>query len=169
MTKSGIGLKFRRLSGLSWPGPLAAAVVALACPAEARAELQMCNQTLNLYNVAVGYFTGAGCDERHLDKMNCFLKTTGWWNLPANGCVSVFKWDLENKYYYVFATDIYGEDAVTGKTELCVKINSKFEIEIPFSDAEAKAPGCWQKGYQQVQFKEIDVGSAKDWTVFMGQ
>jgi len=135
----------------------------------ALAELRVCNQTLNLYNVALGYFEGAGCFANPVDESACHMQTEGWWNLPASGCVSLIKFDLESTYYYVFATDIYGEDAVTGETGLCVKLNAKFEIRTPLQDVTAKAPGCWQKGYQQVKFKEIDTHSAKNWTVFLNQ
>lgn len=159
----------RHVPGARLCPPALAFAAAMLGAGPARADLQMCNQTLNLYNVAVGYFAGAGCDPEKFDKAACRMKTTGWWNLPANGCVALIKWDLDNAFYYVFATDIYGEDAVTGGTELCVKINSKFEIDSPFSDIAAKAPDCWQKGYQQVKFKEINVGTAKSWTVFVGQ
>jgi uncharacterized membrane protein len=138
-------------------------------PGTALAELKVCNQTLNLYNVAIGYFDGAGCFANPIDEASCHMKTEGWWNLPANGCVSPYKFDLETKFYYVFASDIYGEDAVTGETELCVKLNAKFEIQTPLPDIIAKAPGCWQKGFQQVKFKEIDTHNGKNWTVFLGQ
>ena len=135
----------------------------------ASAELRICNQTLNLYNVSVGYFTGSGChDPNDPDRSRCYMQTEGWWNLPANGCTTLIKWELDNPFYYVFATDIYGEDAVSGETELCVNLNRKFEIQIPFSDTAAKTPGCWQKGHQQVKFKEIDTGGTTDWTVFVG-
>ena len=161
-----------RLEGFArraWRSTAAGLWMAVFSAAPAMAELRICNQTLNLYNVAVGYFSGAGCYEETVNEATCQMQTEGWWNLPANGCVTLIKWDLDNPFYYVFATDIYGEDAVTGDTELCVKVNRKFEIQIPFADLAAKAPGCWQKGHQQVRFKEIDVGEAKDWTVFVGQ
>jgi uncharacterized membrane protein len=162
------------LRGTAAKLPRIAARIAAVCAfmvaaPTARAELRICNQTLNLYNVAVGYFTGAGCHKTPVDEATCRMQTEGWWNLPASGCVPLIKYELEETFYYIFATDIYGDDAVTGDTELCVKLNRKFEIQIPFAETSAKAPGCWQKGYQQVKFKEIDTHNAKDWTVFVGQ
>ena len=148
---------------------IAVAGVCLGTAPPAYAELRICNQTLNLYNVAVGYFTGAGCHQSPTDEATCHMQTEGWWNLPASGCVPLIKYELEDSFYYVFATDIYGDDAVTGETELCVKLNHKFEIKTTFAEISAKTPGCWQKGYQQVKFKEIDTHNAKDWTVFVGQ
>ena len=141
-----------------------------ALPLSANAELRVCNQTLNLYNVAVGYFQGVHCHPTDpLLRSACRLQTRGWWNLPANGCVTPVKEPLDQTYYYVFALDIYGNDAITGTTPLCVNVTKGFGIEVPYLDVEQNTPRCWQRGYQQVKFKEIDAGGAADWTVFVNQ
>ncbi len=143
-----------------------AGLLVLALPAHA--ELRVCNQTLNLYNVAVGYFAGEHCQPTDpLYPSACHLETEGWWNLPANGCVTPLKQPLDQTYYYVFALDIYGADAITGDTPLCVNVTRRFNIQTPFD--ERQQPRCWQRGYQQVKFKEIDAGGASDWTVFVNQ
>jgi len=134
----------------------------------AHAELRVCNQTLNLYNVSVGYFAGEHCEQSDpLFPSACRLQTEGWWNLPANGCITPLKQPLGQRYYYVFALDIYGSDALTGETPLCVNVTRRFTIDVPYD--ELTSPRCWQRGYQQVKFREIDVGKASDWTVFVNQ
>ncbi len=131
-----------------------AAVLAGAAPAQA--ELKVCNQTLNLYNVAVGYFSGSK------------FYTEGWWTLPANACVSPIKDELNNRFYYFFAMDLYGNDATEGDRPYCANVNKSFRIPTPVSDLER--PACWLRGFQQVKFKEIDTGAgAKSWTVFVTQ
>src|SRR4051812_16727498 len=61
----------------------------------AAAELKVCNQTLNLYNVAIGTVGEGGS-----------FTTEGWWTLSANDCVSPIKDKLTSRYVYVFATSI---------------------------------------------------------------
>lgn len=133
----------------------------------AHAELRACNQTLGLYNVAVGYFTGEHCQPGDPLLDSCHLVTEGWWNLAANSCVTLIKEPLDQGFYYVFALDIYGNDAVTGDTPLCVNTGRRFTIQTLF--VERQHPRCWQRGYQQVKFREIDVKGKEDWTVFVQQ
>jgi len=148
-----------RLSCLTrWLAPLllTAAAVAATPLRPARAELKVCNQTLNLYNIAVGYFSG---DQFY---------TEGWWTLPANACAQPIKGDLDNRFYYFFAMDIYGNDATSGDRPFCVNVGKAFRIPTAISDLDH--PDCWVRGYQQVKFQEIDTGgNATSWTVFVTQ
>ena len=162
--------------GISGPaGKISAALAAimmalLASVAPALADLRICNQTLNLYNVAMGSYSGPHCDQNDPQLHSaCQFETQGWWNLPANGCISLIKKSLELRYYYVFALDVYGNDALTGERPLCVNVTKGFDIRTPYDDTQANTPECWQRGYQEVKFKEIDVGGASDWTVFINQ
>ena len=127
-------------------------MASLVLAADARAELKVCNQTLNLYNVAIGTVVAEG-----------EVETEGWWTLAANSCVTPVKSALANRYYYLYASTIHGDDAVTGKTELCI---NKQQFLIRKIDPER--PACWQRGLIQVKFQEIDtkVGS-ESWTVFI--
>ena len=128
------------------------AVALFGISGEARAELKVCNQTLNLYNVAIGTVVAEG-----------EVETEGWWTLAANSCVSPVRTPLANRYYYLYASDIHGDDAVTGKTELCV---NKQQFLIRKIDPER--PACWQRGLIQVKFQEIDTKQgSEDWTVFI--
>jgi uncharacterized membrane protein len=138
------------------PPVLAAAALAAAPPPAAHAELKVCNQTLSLYNIAVGYFSG----ER--------FYTEGWWTLPANACVRPIKGDLDNQFYYFFAMDLYGNDATKGDKPFCANVNKSFRVPTPIADLDR--PACWVRGYQQVNFQEIDTGgNATSWTVFVTQ
>lgn len=150
-----VQLGFSRPARRLFVAALALAAV-LAGGGQARAELRVCNQTLNLYNVAIGYFSGTK------------FYTEGWWTLPANACVTPRREDLDNRFYYFFAMDLYGNDATEGERDFCVDVNKGFRFALPSDDLER--PACWVRGFQQVKFKEIDTGEgAKSWTVFITQ
>jgi uncharacterized membrane protein len=139
------------MSKAAFFGTLAAAALLVAAPA--KAELKICNQTLNFYNLALGSVVAEG-----------EVETEGWWTLPANSCVSLIREDLSNRYYYLYATGIYGDAAVTGPTKLC--INKKaFKIE----RIDPVRPSCWPRGFIEAGFWEIDTGPdvPPSWIVFI--
>jgi uncharacterized membrane protein len=117
---------------------------------EAHAALKVCNQSVTLYNVAVGA------------QVNQTFKTQGWWTLPASTCVTPIKEDLEAEYVYVYAMTATGDSAFEGGSEMCVD-TKRFEIE----KTQGQPWDCWVHGFQQVKFKEIDTGNASSWTVFI--
>ena len=130
------------------------AVMLLAVmPAPALAEFRVCNQTLNLYNVAVGYLV----EEAQVAETEGWW-TEGWWTLAANSCTSPIKEPLASKFFYLYGTDIYGEPAIVGTTEMCVA--AKQFIIRGLED-------CWVRGFEQVWFLEVDTGNAPSWTVFI--
>ena len=119
----------------------------------ARAEFKVCNQSVGLYNIAIG----AEIDRK--------FHTEGWWTVPASGCVTPIKEDLDQlklKYVYLYATTLNGDSAFDGNWEMCVDTR-RFKIE-KITD---QPWNCWVRGFQQVKFKEIDTGTAKSWTVFL--
>ena len=125
--------------------------VLVASPA--LAEFKICNQTVAVYNVAIG----AEKDQK--------FSTEGWWILPANSCISPIKEDLDVlrvRYIYVYATAVTGESAFIGNSDMCVD-TKRFKIE--------KIPNepwnCWVRGFEFAKFKEIDTGTAKSWTAFI--
>lgn len=139
--------------GLAGVGPLIRMAGLLFMATSAHAEFKACNQTLNLYNIAIGY------------EANHVFQTEGWWTLPANGCVSVIKDDLallKIRYVYVHALSVLGEDALSGEWDMCI---GSHRFQIPKIQGEPW--NCWARGYQQAKFKEIDTGNAKDWTIFI--
>lgn len=136
------------------PAGLAAAVwLCIAGAGDASAAFKVCNQSIALYNVAIG----AEIDQK--------FNTEGWWTLPANSCVTPIKEDLTDlkiKYVYLYATTVTGETAIEGDWDMCVD-TKRFKIP--------KIPGeswnCWVRGFKIAKFREIDTGDARSWTVFV--
>ena len=129
------------------------AYFAILLPAPAKADFKICNQTVAVYNVAIG-----------AEKVQKF-STEGWWILPANSCVTPLKEDLDVlrlRYVYVYATTVAGDAVFTGNSDMCVDAK-RFKID--------KIPdqpwNCWVRGLQSAKFKEIDTGNAKSWTLFI--
>ena len=119
----------------------------------AKAELKICNQSIALYNVAIGAID------------NGKFYTEGWWALSANSCVTPIKEDLgalKLKYAYIYAITIAGDSAFEGNLPMCIA-NKRFKIE--------KVPhepwNCWVRGFEEVKFHEVDTGDAGSWTVFI--
>ena len=108
---------------------------------------KVCNQTLSLYNVAIG-----------TEKEGTF-QTEGWWTLSANECVSPITEDLSSRYVYVFATNIYGDDAFNGEITMCLDRHKHFEI--------TGTDNCWLRGHEAARFKEVDTHSSNSWTIFI--
>ena len=121
--------------------------------APALAAFKVCNQSIVIYNVAIGA------------EISQKFHTEGWWTLPPNSCVTPIKEDLDAlklKYVYVYATTFTGESAFEGNWDMCVD-SRRFKI--------ARIPdqpwNCWVRGFLEAKFKEIDTGNAKSWTVFV--
>ena len=121
----------------------------------AHAEFRVCNQTLNLFNIAVGH-----------EQAGAF-RIEGWWAVPANSCVSPIKEDLQElrlKYVYVHALSITGEDLLEGEWDMCIKPEKFVYVKQPGVDWN-----CWVSGYQMARFAEVNTGNAKSWTVMVQQ
>jgi len=119
----------------------------------ALAEFKVCNQTIGLYNVAIG----AEIDGR--------FHTEGWWALPANSCVIPLKEDLDQlklRYVYVHVESVTSESAIEGNWDMCVD-TKRFKIE----RIAGEPWNCWVRGFVQAKFLEVDTGNAKSWTIFV--
>src|SRR5690348_12993827 len=68
---------------------LGAALLAMLSPGKAHAEFTVCNQTLDVVNLAVG------------QKVDNADQTDGWWTIGANQCVNVIREELTNRYIYL--------------------------------------------------------------------
>ena len=110
----------------------------------ARADLQVCNQTANPINIALGYRAERG------------WQSEGWWLAAPNDCALVFTGDLNSRYYYLFAVDDIGGGAWEGKIFMCTRDESFtiFGVE-----------DCLARGYERTGFFEVDTMSKKDWTL----
>ena len=149
-------LKFSGGQMGNWCKLLATAAFAgtwLASASPARAEFKICNQSVEVYNLAIG----AEIDQQ--------FQTEGWWVMPANSCVIPIKEDLDQlklRYVYVYAQTVTGESAFQGGWDMCVD-TKRFKI-----DRIAGEPwNCWVRGYEQVKFLEVDTGDTKSWTLYV--
>jgi uncharacterized membrane protein len=116
--------------------------------APAGAEFRVCNQTLNLFNLAIGRPIA-----------DDLFETEGWWTLAANSCTSLIKQPLQASYFYLYGTDIYGEPVIVGSTDMCVDVDKQFII--------ADQKDCWVRGYERARFLEVNTANAPSWTVFI--
>jgi uncharacterized membrane protein len=118
----------------------------LSAALSARAEFRVCNRTKYLLNIAVGYTEGEE------------FSTEGWWSAAPNSCATPIKRPLNERYVYLYATDIDAADVLQGTVSMCVG-RRKFKI--------AGIADCWRRGLQAVNFAEIDTLNSPDWTVFL--
>lgn len=121
------------LSGLAWTGP-------------ARAELRLCNQSFDVLNVALAEPSGQD------------FATRGWWRVAPNQCATLQREPLQSRYYYVFATDVFGNEVLVGSIPMCVAPR-RFQIE--------GQQDCLLRGYLDARFAEVDTQDRPDWTVFV--
>lgn len=126
-----------------------AALLLFASVGAAQAQFAVCNQTIDAINLAVAK-----------DNDGVF-KSEGWWTIGANRCVDVIKGELVNRYVYVYATDVFGQPVLDGDftgTNMCIGAKA-FAIE--------GIDSCWQRGFQQVRFMEVDTQAQVRWTLFL--
>jgi uncharacterized membrane protein len=132
------------------PRHLLVALAALAgwliAVSSARAEFTVCNQTLDVVNLAVG---------QDVDKA---FQTEGWWTVGANQCVNVIREELSNRYIYIYATDVFGHAILSGSTDMCVE-KRRFTIR--------GIDDCWKNGHIAARFYEVDTQAQARWTFFL--
>lgn len=113
---------------------------------EIHAELIVCNQSLDILNVSLGYEeTGE-------------FQTEGWWSVGANRCSEVIREPLGSRYYYIYAEDVFGQPVLAGDVSACVDV-AKFSIR--------GTEECWVRGHRTVDYLEVDTQSQQRWTVFL--
>jgi uncharacterized membrane protein len=135
-----------------WAGAVAlAAFAGLASSNPAYAEFTVCNQTLDVVNLAVGQEMVEGTDAH--------WQTEGWWTVGANQCVDVIRDEIVNRFIYIYAMDVFGQPILNGTTPMCVG-GRRFVIR---GDED-----CWVRGYQQAPFFEVDTLKTVRWTLFLG-
>ncbi len=124
----------------------AALLLAFFSAGQARAEFTVCNQTLDVVNLAVG------------QKVDDADQTDGWWTIGANQCVNVIRDELTNRYIYIYATDVFGHAILAGSTDMCVE-RRRFSIR--------GIDECWQRGHIAAKFLEVDTQEQARWTFFL--
>jgi uncharacterized membrane protein len=112
----------------------------------AAAEFAVCNQSFDVVNVAIGQF-----------ERDTFV-TRGWWTVGPNQCANVIKEELEARYVYVFAQDVFGNAILNGATNMCVG-PKRFEIQ--------GEKDCAVRGFVEVPYVEVDTQRTERWTLFL--
>ena len=112
----------------------------------ALAEFSVCNQTLDVVNVAIG--------QQEADAFT----TEGWWTIGSNQCAQVIRDELRNRYIFVYANDVFGQPILKGTESMCVA-PKRFSID--------GIESCWQRGYIEAKFLEVDTQAVERWTLFL--
>ncbi|TPN30938.1 DUF1036 domain-containing protein [Mesorhizobium sp. B2-3-3] len=131
---------------VAFSAPFGAALVVILSTNSAHAEFTVCNQTLDVINLAVG------------QKVDNADQTDGWWTIGANQCVNVIREELTNRYIYLYATDVFGHAILGGSTEMCID-RRRFSIR--------GIEECWQRGHIAARFVEVDTLEQVRWTYFL--
>lgn len=121
-------------------------LLALMVPGAAKAQFAVCNQSFDVVNVAIGQPGLEG------------FSTEGWWTIGTNQCANVIQDELQNRYIYVYATDVFGQPLLDGAFSMCVG-PKRFEID--------GVQDCWGRGYQGADFFEVDTKETERWTLFL--
>lgn len=112
----------------------------------AQAELRLCNQSFDVLNVAIA-----------TPNAEDFV-TRGWWRVAPNQCATLQREPLEDRYYYVFAVDVFGNEVLSGSVPMCVAPR-RFQIE--------RQQDCLLRGLLDARFLEVDTQQQDSWTVFV--
>jgi uncharacterized membrane protein len=121
-------------------------IAALFIASPAQAGFTICNQTLDIANVAIG------------ESSTGQLETRGWWVVAPNRCADVISGELKSRYFYVHAVDGRGLAMLDGQTVLCTSTR-QFKV--------VGKENCWQRGFTAGAFYEIDTKKAQSWTLFL--
>ncbi|WP_051645357.1 DUF1036 domain-containing protein [Labrenzia sp. DG1229] len=134
----------KKTNTATWIFPLLFASVLV--PQAAQAGLRVCNGSVDLVNVAIGYDTEDG------------LRTEGWWTITSNACSQVLQEPLKASNYYLHVSDGFGESRLGGDVTLCIR-----EEKFVLFDGDQ----CWQRGLIEADFFKIETEGAEDWTVLL--
>ncbi|MEP3348234.1 MAG: DUF1036 domain-containing protein [Litoreibacter sp.] len=113
---------------------------------EARAEFAVCNQSFDVVNVAIGHDVDGD------------FQTEGWWTIGTNQCANVIREELESRYIYVYAQDVFGKPMLNGTTKMCIE-GKRFTIR--------GISSCWSRGHIQARFIEVDTEKTQRWSLFL--
>ena len=126
---------------------IAAAALGLLAASPARADFSICNQTLDVVNVAIGHVVFGD------------FTTEGWWTIGSNACVPVIRGELAVRHIFVYATDVFGQPLLEGTVPMCLT-DDKFTIS-PGTDS------CWARGYREEKFFDVDTLDQSEWRLFL--
>lgn len=112
----------------------------------AHAEFAICNQSFDVVNVAIGHDVDGD------------FQTEGWWTIGTNQCANVIREELESRYIYVYAQDVFGKPMLNGTTAMCIE-GKRFTIR--------GISSCWSRGHVQARFIEVDTEKTQRWSLFL--
>jgi len=112
----------------------------------AHAEFAVCNQSFDVVNVAIGR------------DVNGDFQTEGWWTIGTNQCANVVRDELESRYIYVYAQDVFGKPMLNGTTSMCIEAK-RFKIR--------GISSCWSRGHIKARFIEVDTEKTQRWSLFL--
>jgi uncharacterized membrane protein len=130
--------------------PVMACLALIVGAPSAGAQFAVCNQTLDVVNVAVGRDVSGGSAP--------VFETEGWWVVGPNRCANVIRDELQARYVYIHAQDAFGQPILAGQTQLCVALR-RFRVQ-----GEAQ---CWARGLVAAPFHEVDTLRNARWTLFL--
>lgn len=128
-----------------------AILFALVAPPAAEASFKLCNQSFDVLNIAIG-------QPAQESAVRDQFTTRGWWRVAPNQCATLVRESLQSRYFYLFATDVFGKEVLSGSIPLCVAPR-RFVID---NQGE-----CLVRGYLDARFIEVDTEEQSDWTVFV--
>jgi len=111
----------------------------------AHADYQICNKSSYKVYAAFGYW----------DAGKKAWTSEGWWTLEKGDCSTVYKANLDQKKYYVYAESVDRDYFWDGDFPFCAS-DDEFTI--------AGDSDCKSRGYYSINFFEVDVGDNRDWT-----
>ncbi len=114
--------------------------------APAHAQFAVCNQSLDVVNVAIG------------QDVDSEFQTEGWWTVGPNQCANVVRTELASRYIYIYAQDVFGQPLLNGTTQMCISPR-KFTIR--------GIADCWSRGDVAAGFIEVDTVRTQRWTLFL--
>lgn len=112
----------------------------------AHANFQVCNQTLDVINVAVGSYDVDAWETR------------GWWTVGPNQCAEVIGEELSSRFVYVYARDVFNQSMLEGSTSMCIK---------PDAFILRGREDCLVNGHLTADFFEVDTRRAERWTFYL--
>ncbi|WP_409337872.1 DUF1036 domain-containing protein [Bartonella bilalgolemii] len=110
----------------------------------AKADFRVCNTTQESVGIAIGYRTVSN------------WVSEGWWIVPTTECKTLIDGPLESRFYYLYVENTRKKGGRIGKVMMCVQ-DSQFTIE--------GIHNCFVRGFQRVEFEEIDTGDQTNWMV----
>lgn len=136
---------FRRAAGI-FKSAITGTFLLFAQAETASAGLRVCNGSVDLVNIAIGYETEDG------------LRTEGWWTVTANACSQLIQGRLTSDRYYLHVADGFGESRLAGDITLCIR-----EEKFVLYDGDQ----CWQRGLIEADFFLVETDGTEDWTVLL--